>query len=210
MAISILVADDDEIIRVGFQHLLSGTEINIEGTATTGEELIEKCSVRKFDVVMVDVRLGSLDGFTAIQRLQADGNHFPVIFFSALDNPNYLARSLALGAVGFMLKSETRERWIEAISKAASGTSTWNREELRKMTGAVSVARQAPSLDIPLTQRETDVVRLLAAGMTNREISDALKISYETVKEHVQNILRKVGVIDRTQAAVWAVRKRIV
>ena len=96
------------------------------------------------------------------------------------------------------------------IQKAASGESAWTRDELRRVTGALATPRLTADVEVPLTQRESEVLRQLAFGLTNKEIALALHISYETVKEHVQHILRKVGVSDRTQAAVWAVRNNLV
>lgn len=209
MAIKVLVVDDEEIIRVGFRELLANSEVEIVADAKSGEEFLEKCRSHSFDVALVDVRMDPMDGLTAFQRLQLEGIRIPVILFSAVDNPNYVARALALGAAGYILKNEDREKWIEVIRKAAAGESTWTREELRRITGAASIPRQSSDIDIPLTQREGEVLRLLSSGLTNREISQQLEISYETVKEHVQHILRKVGVVDRTQAAIWAVRKKL-
>ena len=99
---------------------------------------------------------------------------------------------------------------IEAIRKASIGESAWTRDELRRVTGALATPRLNADVEVPLTQRESEVLRQLALGLTNKEIAQALHISYETVKEHVQHILRKIGVSDRTQAAVWAVRKGLV
>lgn len=209
MAIKVLVVDDEEIIRVGFRELLAGSDVEIVGDAKSGEEFLEKCRTQAFDVAVVDVRMEPMDGLTAFQRLQLEGIRLPVVLFSAIDNPNYVARALALGAAGYLLKSEDRDKWLEVIRKAAAGESTWSREELRRITGAAAIPRQSTDIDIPLTQREGEVLRLLASGLTNREISQQLEISYETVKEHVQHILRKVGVVDRTQAAIWAVRKKL-
>jgi DNA-binding NarL/FixJ family response regulator len=115
-----------------------------------------------------------------------------------------------LGASGYLLKGCTREQLIKAIHTAASGESAWTRDELRRVTGALATPRLAADVEVPLTQRESEVLRQLAYGLTNKEIAQALHISYETVKEHVQHILRKIGVSDRTQAAVWAVRKGLV
>ena len=210
MAIKILVVDDEEVIRVGFRELLAGSDVEIVGDAKNADEFLEKCRAVACDVALVDVRMDPVDGLTALQRMQLEGMKIPVIVFSAIDNPNYVARALTLGAAGFVLKSESRERWLEVIRKAAGGESTWSREELRRITGSAAVPRQSTDIDIPLTQREGEVLRLLASGLTNREISQQLEISYETVKEHVQHILRKVGVVDRTQAAVWAVRKKLI
>jgi DNA-binding NarL/FixJ family response regulator len=99
---------------------------------------------------------------------------------------------------------------VDAIRTAATGESVWTREELRRVTGALATPRLAQDVEVPLTRRESEVLRQLALGLTNKEIAQALGISYETVKEHVQHILRKIGVADRTQAAVWAVRKGLV
>ena len=99
---------------------------------------------------------------------------------------------------------------IAGIRTAASGESAWTRDELRRVTGALATPRLTADVEVPLTQRESEVLRQLAYGLTNKEIAQTLHISYETVKEHVQHILRKIGVSDRTQAAVWAVRQGLV
>ena len=102
------------------------------------------------------------------------------------------------------------EKLIDAIRRITAGENIWTRDELRRVTGALATPRLTTDIEVPLTQRESEVLRQLALGLTNKEIALALSISYETVKEHVQHILRKVGVSDRTQAAVWAVRKGLV
>jgi len=210
MAIKVLVVDDEEIIRAGLKELFIDSDVEIVADARGGEEFMEKCRVVSCDVALIDVRMEPTDGLAVMQRLQQEGIRLPVILFSAIDNPNYVARGLALGAAGFLLKHEERAKWLNIIRKVAAGESTWSREELRRITGAASIPRQSSDIDIPLTYREGEVVRLLAAGLTNREISQQLEISYESVKEHVQHILRKLGVVDRTQAAIWAVRKKLV
>ena len=133
-----------------------------------------------------------------------------VLMLSTYDNPTYVARAVALGAAGYVLKGIDREGLLDAIRKVAAGESAWTRDELRRVTGALATPRLNADVEVPLTQRESEVLRQLALGLTNKEIAQALHISYETVKEHVQHILRKVGVSDRTQAAVWAVRKGLV
>jgi len=210
MAIKVVVVDDEEIIRAGLKELFIDSDVEIVADARGGEEFMEKCRVVSCDVALIDVRMEPTDGLAVMQRLQQEGIRLPVILFSAIDNPNYVARGLALGAAGFLLKHEERAKWLNIIRKVAAGESTWSREELRRITGAASIPRQSSDIDIPLTYREGEVVRLLAAGLTNREISQQLEISYESVKEHVQHILRKLGVVDRTQAAIWAVRKKLV
>ena len=130
--------------------------------------------------------------------------------FSAFDNPASVARAIALGACGFLLKSFTREELLDTIRTAASGENVWTREKLRSVSGALRTPRLASNLEVSLSEREGEVLRQMTGGLTNKQIALAMNISYETVKEHVQHVLRKIGLTDRTQAAVWAVRNEIV
>ena len=210
MSIRILIADDHEVVRSGLKSLVDGTDIKVVVEASTGEEAIAAVDMHELDVVLLDIRMDEGDGLTALGRIKLDHPDLPILMLSTYDNPNYVARAVALGANGYLLKGSSRERLIEAIQKSAKGESAWAREELRRVTGALSTPRLAADIEVPLTKRESEVLRQLAFGLTNKEIAQALGISYETVKEHVQHILRKVGVTDRTQAAVWAVRKGLV
>ena len=117
---------------------------------------------------------------------------------------------VALGAAGYILKGVSKESLIDSITRVAEGETVWTRDELRRVSGALATPRLNSDIEVPLTQRESEILKQLTFGQTNKEIASTLEISYETVKEHVQHILRKVGVSDRTQAAVWAVRKGIV
>ncbi len=210
MAISMLVADDHQVVRLGLKNVLKDTEFEVTAEATTGEEVLRKVAESMPDLVLLDVRMPGGDGLHVLGRLKLDHPNLPVVLFSTYDNPTYVARAVALGASGYVLKSDTRERLLEALKMAVRGESAWTREELRRVTGALATPRVVSDVEVPLTQRESEVLRQLANGLTNKEIALALGISYETVKEHVQHILRKIGVSDRTQAAVWAVRKGLV
>lgn len=210
MAIEILIADDHEMVRQGIKSLLVDTEITVVAEAITGKEAVSIALERKPNLVMLDVRMPDGDGLMALGRIKLDAPDLPVLMLSTYDNPTYVARSVALGACGYLLKTVGRDILLNAIREGSSGNAIWTREELRRVTGALSTPRLASDVEVPLTQRESQVLRQLALGLTNKEIAQALEISYETVKEHVQNILRKVGVSDRTQAAVWAVRKGLV
>ncbi|HBE71513.1 MAG TPA: DNA-binding response regulator [Planctomycetaceae bacterium] len=210
MTISLLVADDHEVVRLGLANILDGTHVSVSDEATTGEEVLAKVQQNRPSVVLLDVRMKKGDGLHVLGRLKLDYPDLPVLMFSTYDNPTYVARAVALGAAGYILKSDGKERLMQAIETAARGESAWSREELRRVTGALATPRVVSDVEVPLTQRESEVLRQLANGLTNKEIAMALGISYETVKEHVQHILRKIGVSDRTQAAVWAVRKGLV
>jgi DNA-binding NarL/FixJ family response regulator len=210
MTIRILIADDHEVVRCGLKSLVEGTDIEVAEEATTGEEAVRKAKEKKVDIVLLDIRMPDGDGLNTLGRIKLDRPDLPVLIFSTYDNPTYVARAVALGAVGYVLKGAGRDVIIDAIRKGAAGESAWTRDELRRVTGALATPRLNADVEVPLTQRESEVLRQLALGLTNKEIANVLNISYETVKEHVQHILRKVGVSDRTQAAVWAVRKGLV
>jgi DNA-binding NarL/FixJ family response regulator len=210
MAISILIADDHEVVRAGLRSMFQGTDIRIVAEADNGTAALKLTLKHKPNLVLLDVRMPEIDGLSCLARIKLDLPNVPVVMFSSYDNPTYAARAVALGAAGYVSKSASKKEIIEAIRTAASGDTIWTREELRKVTGALATPRLGANVEVPLTKRENEVLKQLAFGLTNKEIAQALGISYETVKEHVQHILRKVGVSDRTQAAVWAVRKELV
>lgn len=210
MAISMLIADDHEVVRAGLKSLLQDTEVRIVAEAEDGNTALKLALKHKPDLVLLDVRMPECDGLNCLARIKLDMPNLPVVMFSSYDNPTYVARAVALGASGYISKSASRNEIVEAIQTAASGETIWTRDELRRVTGALATPRVGVEVEVPLTKRENEVLKQLAFGLTNKEIAQALGISYETVKEHVQHILRKIGVSDRTQAAVWAVRKELV
>jgi DNA-binding NarL/FixJ family response regulator len=210
MAIDILIVDDHEVVRAGLKTLLQDTDIRIIAEASGGNAGFKLANKHRPDLVLLDVRMPDGDGLNCLARIKLDLPNTPVVMFSSFDNPTYVARAVALGAAGYVLKSAGRDEIINAIRAAAGGDTIWTRDELRRVTGALTAPRNGSDSDVPLTKRESEVLKQLAFGLTNKEIAQSLGISYETVKEHVQHILRKVGVTDRTQAAVWAVRKNLV
>jgi DNA-binding NarL/FixJ family response regulator len=208
--IRLLIADDHEVVRSGLRSMLADSDINVVAEVATGDAAVKYALENDVDVILMDIRMPDGDGLTALGRIKLDKPDMPILMLSTFDNPTYIARSVALGASGYLLKGCSREELIKAIKVSAAGESAWTRDELRRVTGALATPRLAADVEVPLTQRESEVLRQLAYGLTNKEIAQALHISYETVKEHVQHILRKIGVSDRTQAAVWAVRKQLV
>ncbi len=210
MSITLLIADDHEVVRTGLKSLFSGSDIEVIAEASTGEAAVRLALEHNPDVVLLDIRMPDGDGLNALGRIKLERPDMPVLILSTYDNPTYVARSVALGASGYILKGTTRENLLQAIRTSAEGQTSWTRDALRRVTGALATPRLTNDVEVPLTQRESEVLRQLAFGLTNKEIALALHISYETVKEHVQHILRKIGVSDRTQAAVWAVRKGLV
>ena len=210
MSVRLLIADDHEIIRTGLAALLAGSEIQVVGQAASGKETIKLAEQLRPDVVLLDIRMPDSDGLAALEKLRDKVPQTKVVMLSTYDNPTYIARSVALGASDYILKGATREAMIETIMAAATGQSPSRTGELRRVQGSMRMRQVLDDDEVPLTQRETQVLRHVALGLSNKEIGRSLEISVETVKEHVQNILRKIAVRDRTQAAVWAVRKALV
>jgi DNA-binding NarL/FixJ family response regulator len=208
MTVRLLIADDHAVVRAGLKSLLGDVrDMDIVAEAADGDEAVRLARRHRPDVILLDVRMPGTDGLAVLGQLRADLPLTAVLMFSSYDNPTYIARAVALGASGYLVKNASRDEIIAAVRRVSAGESIWSREGLRKITGALSTPRAPAEIDAPLTKRESEVLRQLALGLSNKEIAQALDISYETVKEHVQHILRKLGVADRTQAAVWAVRK---
>lgn len=198
------------VVRRGLERMFEGSNVEIVGEAATGEQAVSLVSLISAQVVLLDVRMAGGDGLNCLSRLKLEMPNLAILLFSTYSNPTYIARAVALGAAGYILKGVSKESLIDSITRVADGETVWTRDELRRVSGALATPRLNSDIEVPLTQRESEILKQLTFGQTNKEIASTLEISYETVKEHVQHILRKVGVSDRTQAAVWAVRKGIV
>jgi DNA-binding NarL/FixJ family response regulator len=210
MPIRLLIADDHEVVRAGVTWFIRESDITIVAEASDGAQALQLAQYHRPDVVLLDVRMPEIDGMSCLSQLKAELPQIPVVIFTAYENPTYVARAVALGASGYLVKNATQAQLVTALLQVANGESLWSLEELRSVSGPLTNSRSMPDLDVPLTKRESEVLKQLALGLSNKEIAQALAISYETVKEHVQHVLRKLGVSDRTQAAVWAVRKGLV
>jgi DNA-binding NarL/FixJ family response regulator len=197
------------MIRAGLRDMLADTEIQVVAEVATGQAAVNYALTHPVDVALLDIRMPDGDGRTALARIKLDKPDLPVLMITAFDDPTHLARAVALGASGFLMKTCSRDELTHAIKAASTGERTWTREELRRMTGTVVASRLGTDLEVSLTPRENDVLRHMAKGLANKEIAEALRISTETVKEHVQNIFHKIGATCRTQAAVWAIRNNL-
>ena len=210
MPIRLMICDDHEVIRTGLASLLAGTDIEIVAEAANGKDALKLAAKDKPDIILLDIRMPDGDGLSTLEKLRQKSPECKVIMLSTYDNPTYIARAVALGASDYVLKGSTRDDIIATIKACAAGESPSRSGELKKIANTMKVKQAIDDDDVPLTQRETQVLRHVALGLSNKEIGKSLEISVETVKEHVQNILRKIAVSDRTQAAVWAVRKGLV
>jgi len=206
MSVKVFVVDDHEVVRLGVRALLAESDLKISGEADSGESALKLLARSKPDVVLLDIHMTPLDGFSTLIRLKSDNPRLPVVMYASSENATYLARAMALRAQGLAYKTDERSRLIAVLKTAAAGEETWTVEEKRRVAGSGPAGKSVPLGGVVLTQREAEVLKQLTHGLTNKEIALALGISYETVKEHIQHLLRKLGVSDRTQAAVWAVR----
>jgi DNA-binding NarL/FixJ family response regulator len=213
MSIRVVVADDQEIVRAGFAALLATQpDITVVGTAADGEEAVRVCAEQQPDVVLMDVRMPELDGIEATRRLTGDsgdsGDGPRVIILTTFDLDDYVYDALGAGASGFLLKDAGAERLFDAVRVVAGGDALLAPAVTRRLIA--EFARMRPRLPRrpqqleTLTPRETDVLRLIAEGLSNMEIAERLVLSDETVKTHVSRVLGKLGLRDRTQAVVLA------
>ena len=209
MSIRVVVVDDHPVVRAGLVDLLSRHGIEVVEQASGGQKGIAAALSNKPDLVIMDVRMPDVDGLAALEQLNEQSPQTRVLMLSNYDSPTYIARSVAWGAVDYVLKSSAPDEIVSAVRRAAAGEPPLENSLFVRIKSLMGKRRDSGDFDKPLTNREVQVLRHLALGLSNREIGRSLDISVETVKEHVQNVLRKIDANDRTQAAVWAVKRRM-
>jgi DNA-binding NarL/FixJ family response regulator len=210
MPIRILVADDDQVIRAGIVRMMSGTEIEVAGQASNCEQTLRYALTCEPDVVLLDLRMPDGDGFAVLGKIKQERPALPVLVFSVWDGLQEMFQARQLKANGYLSKSCGRDELLRAIRRAADGKDAWTRPQLRRTCRKSPCDYQTFGKDgVSLTLRERVVLGKLVEGLVNEEIAEELSIDLETVKQHVKNILKKIGVEDRTQAAIWAVRNQV-
>jgi DNA-binding NarL/FixJ family response regulator len=209
VTIRVLVADDQEVVRSGLAALIdTQTDMTVVGTAADGKEAIETSTRVSPDVVLMDVRMPEMDGIEATRRIRIDPDGPKVLVLTTFDLDEYVYDALAAGASGFLLKDAKAEKLFEAVRVVAGGEALLAPKITRRLI--TEFARLRPGLSARpdvldrLTDRETEVLRLVAEGLSNSEIAERLYVSDETIKTHVSRILTKLGLRDRTQAVVMA------
>ena len=207
MTIRVLVADDQSMVRAGFRMLLAGEEdIEVVAEASNGLEAVDKARRFTPEVILMDIRMPELDGLEATRRiLEADGAT-RILILTTFDLDEYIYEALRAGASGFVLKDDSPEQLLAAIRTVAAGEAllspTVTKRVIEKFAG---MERPEPPKNLDeLSERERDVFRLIARGLSNGEIAQELYISETTVKTHVTHILQKLGLRDRVQAVVVA------
>ena len=209
--IRVLIADDHSVVREGLRTILERAGFVVVGEAANGREAETLTQQLRPDVVLLDIRMPDVDGLTALARIKEQVPETRVLILTTYTNPGYLAQAIVAGATGYLTKEASPDQIIAAIRAAVAGEHLLDPQVLQ--LALRSVAAQAPPVDDfqqdliePLTEQEVVVLRLIAAGLSNEEIARTLSLSVNTVKTHVRHIFQKLGVSDRTQAAIWAIR----
>jgi len=205
--VRVLIVDDQALFREALRALLvARAELELVGEASDGFEAIGRVAALDPDVVLLDLKMPRLDGIATIRRLRAEYPRTKVLVLTTFDDDELIFEGLRAGAVGYLLKDATSERLLEAILTVARGESFLQPTIAAKVIAEFSrlPARADEASSLGLSSREREVLKLLAAGATNKEIGRSLTLSEGTVKNHVTSILTKLGVTDRTQAAIKA------
>jgi DNA-binding NarL/FixJ family response regulator len=218
----IIITDDHALVRDGLRSMLDDEPgLEVIGEAANGQEALELCRSLKPDLVLMDVRMPEMDGLEATHAIKQELPSTSVLMVTMHENPDYLLEALSAGAAGYVLKGASGDRLVNAIHRTLKGESPLNQELaaqlLRRLADKRGEEAQPPpqperrrDLGEELTPRETEVLELLARGQSNPEIAQTLTISRATAKVHVERIIRKLEVSDRTQAAVRAIELGLV
>jgi len=215
----LLIADDHALVREGMRAMLASEQnLEVVGEAENGREALELCRELRPDLILMDVRMPEMDGLAATREIKGEYPETRILILTTHESPEYLMDAIRAGAAGYVLKDSTKQRLLDAVRRVISGESPVNQElamqVIQRLTDenrrhAEPLPEPAEkwreeTLTEPLTDREIEVLRLLALGKTNRQVAKELLISLSTVKTHVQHLNIKLGVSDRTQAAVRA------
>jgi two-component system, NarL family, response regulator LiaR len=222
----LLIADDHAMVREGLRSMLANEpDLQIVGEAQDGEEALNLCRRFMPELVLMDVRMPKMDGLEATRAIKEVSPQTAILMVTTYENPEYLVEAIKAGAAGYLLKETTKAQLLSTVRRVLDGETPLNEElatqVLRKLleqpspnqgyadvppySGRPSDERAGPSPLEVLSPRELDVLRLIARGRTNRQISEELLVSVSTVKKHVHQIITKLGVSDRTQAAISAI-----
>ncbi|RSS83835.1 response regulator transcription factor [Streptomyces sp. WAC06614] len=216
MTIKVLIVDDQMMVREGFSVLLNAqSDIEVVGEAVDGREAVDQVAALRPDVVLMDIRMPVLNGLEATREIVAADADAKVLVLTTFDLDEYVYQALRAGASGFLLKDASARQLADGVRVVASGEALLAPSVTKRLIVEFSRLSEPPRVGDPasageLTERETEVLVLIAQGLSNAEMADRLVVAESTVKTHVSRILVKLGLRDRTQAAVYAYETRLV
>ena len=203
--IRVVIAEDHAVVRSGLVQLLAAVDdVDVVGVAAGGEDAVVQAAEQRPDVVLMDLEMPDMDGIEATRRIRRNDPTVNVVVLTAFSDRQRILDAIDAGAVGYLLKDAEPEELVRGLAAAARGESPL----APKAAQALVAARAEQSSDPELTPREREVLDLLADGLPNKLIARRLEISEKTVKAHLTNVFQRIGVTDRTQAALWAQRRR--
>jgi DNA-binding NarL/FixJ family response regulator len=201
--IRVLIADDHAVLRDGLALVLANvSDVSVVALAADGHEAVALTAAHDPDVVLMDLEMPEVDGIEATRRIRAASSHTRVLILTSFSDRERILEALDAGAIGYLLKDAEPEQVIAGIRSAACGESPLTPSVAR----TVLEERAGPSPADELTKREREVLCLIASGLSNKRLATRLGISEKTVKAHLTSVFRRIGVADRTQAAMWALR----
>lgn len=211
MAVKIMIADDHSMIREGLKNLLElDGDIKVIAEAVDGEDCLARLQEVKPDVLLLDINMPKMNGLEVLQRLKSSRLNLKVLVLTVHNEIEYLLKAVEIGINGYILKDSESAELKKAIFTIVQGE-TYIQPSLIPALNSKMIEKSADEVRIDtLTRRESEVLKLLAVGMYNKEVAERLDISERTVKNHVSNIFKKLGVTDRTQAAVFAIRNNLI
>ena len=208
--IRILIADDHAVVREGLRSFIQiKPDLEVVGEAADGVEVVEKARHLLPDVILLDIVMPKQDGIQAIEQLQQEDCQARILVITSFAEDDKIFPAIKAGALGYLLKDSTPQELIHAIRTVNSGESTLHPTIARKLIEELNRQPDLPLTEEPLTERELQVLRLIARGYSNREIAEQLHLSERTVGKYASNILDKLHLANRTQAALYALRKGI-
>ena len=214
--IRVLVIDDQELIRQGIATLLSlEPGITVVGKAESGEAAIELSRILSLDIVLMDISMPGMNGIEALKTIRSEQPDCQVLMLTTFNDDDYIVQALQAGACGYLLKDMPSKDLAQSLKLAHSGVHQLSEDVSHRLVERLFEEQFSqpvsiePEVDMPVTPRERHVLKLLALGASNKEIAEQLSISEATVKKHITSILQSLGLRDRTQAAIYAVKKNV-
>jgi DNA-binding NarL/FixJ family response regulator len=205
--ITVVLADDHAMVRLGLEQLLDGADgMEVIATAADGAAAVTAVLELRPDVVLMDLQMPVLDGVEATRQIVAAGVESAVVVLTSFSDTERIVAALDAGAIGYLLKDTEPEDLLEGVRAAARGESPINPRAARQL---LTARTRAPEVNVDLTKRELEVLGLVRQGLANKQIARRLGITERTVKAHLTSTFQRIGVVDRTQAALWAERNRV-
>jgi DNA-binding NarL/FixJ family response regulator len=202
--IRVVLVDDHAVVRSGLAQLLGGAgDIDVVGQAGDGAEAVELVRRTRPDVVLMDLQMPRVDGVEATRRIVAEKLGAEVVVLTSFSDSARIVAALDAGAVGYLLKDADPEEVLDGVRAVSRGESPLHPKVAREL---LTAREHSPSSDVQLTPREAEVLGLVQSGLANKQIARRLGISERTVKAHLTSVFQRIGVVDRTQAALWAER----